>query len=168
MNISFLYIISIGFETRLGLLCNECRSTQVYFYVQGPSNTITGHNLIIPFSKVLLNIGMAVNPSTGTFTAPVNGIYFFSFSGYKCANYYTSISLRLNGFNNVAYASYSGMAYDAYVAKYSLEATLQLNQGDYLNLVLEGCITDTLTPNNRVTHFTGWLLDERVMAGIDK
>ncbi len=43
-------------------------------------------NTIIPFQVEILNVGGGMNTATGVFTAPVDGIYYFVFSGIKVSS----------------------------------------------------------------------------------
>ncbi|XP_035530863.1 filament-like plant protein 1 [Morone saxatilis] len=70
----------------------------------GPANT---RNILI-FNKVLTNIGNAYNSKTGLFTAPLNGVYHFSFMtfGYSC---YTSGAILVkNGHHQVSTWEFKG------------------------------------------------------------
>ena len=66
------------------------------------SHTSAGNdsaNEILVFSSVLYNVGNAYNSSTGVFTCPLAGSYFFSFSGlYNNGQNTTGTAyIRLNG-----------------------------------------------------------------------
>ena len=55
------------------------KSLPVYFYVQKKFN-LTKLNTRVPFEIERVNVGAAMNITTGTFTAPCTGHYFFSFN----------------------------------------------------------------------------------------
>ncbi len=116
-------------------------------------------NTPITFENELLNVGNAMNISSGIFTAPRSGRYFFTLSGIKdgaATGIY--ISLRLNGAHaGQAYGSYGGVYYT-----YSMQTTLNMQVGDQVSLV----VTDGALHDNSITsyftNFSGWLLEEDV------
>ena len=58
-----------------------------------------GEHTTIPFDLVDLNIGGAYDPTTGFFTAPVDGLYSFSYEAmahFTCSSY-ACVGLRING-----------------------------------------------------------------------
>lgn len=97
-------------------LCQSKRAKWVYhFYVQRSSN-FDSENSRIPFEQAISNNGEAMDITSGVFTAPNGGRYFFPFSGvkegrhgYKEANKHMAVSFRLNG-EPLGYAA--GAIYD--------------------------------------------------------
>lgn len=130
----------------------------VHFYVQ--RNTSFSTNSIIPFELERLNVGGAIDLETGVFTAPVDGIYHFEFSGvkHKSANYFY-VFLQLNG-DNVGFAmthQFTG-SYDSV----SLTASFRLKTKDLVNMYSYGASV-LFDDGNQQTHFTGWLAEEDLL-----
>ena len=126
-------------------------NTGVYFTIlKNQSYTTAGS--IIPYEVSQLNIGGAMlNISTGVFTAPTSGRYFFSFTAISGAPY-TGIALRQN---QVTIGQSWGLYFQSAMP---ISATLNLNQGDQVDTLLtSGSIFDN---ENRQTLFTGVLLEQ--------
>jgi hypothetical protein len=73
----------------------------VHFYILRNSNFNTT-GTPIPFDLAVVNEGNAMNLTSGIFTAPRPGIYFFSFTGLaefppSSSSVYLGVSLHLNG-----------------------------------------------------------------------
>ena len=128
------------------------QSSSAYFYVQR-STTYGALNSVIPFEISRLNVGGAMNLSTGVFTAPVSGRYHFALSGI--ANVAgTRLQLEVNESSSVI-GTASGQA----SSTYALQSALSLKMGDRVTVrLLAGGITDTTTI--QYTHYTGMLLEE--------
>jgi len=117
-------------------------------------------NTVLPFDTVRLNVGGAMNPATGVFTAPVNGIYHFESFGLKdpIDPLPMYIALQLNGVEissswaeDETSAIYKGLS--------GISASLRLKTGDQVRL-FKG--DGTLADNSALhyTHFSGWLAEE--------
>jgi hypothetical protein len=96
----------------------DIKSASVHFYVQRSSNFNTMLTPI-PYDLARLNEGNAMNLTTGVFTAPRTGIYFFSFTGL--AHFYTARVLGVGLYVNGVYFASN------YVEKYSYDGNKQKN-----------------------------------------
>ena len=128
----------------------DVQSLPVHFYVQRNSSFLKIGS-IIPFELTIINVGSAMDISSGIFTAPTDGIYRFSFFGAKySANQSTLIKLRLN-------QEMIGSAYATEKIEFCpfyIEVILQLKLGDRVDLFLEeGNCYEVM--NVHLTHFTG-------------
>jgi hypothetical protein len=148
----------------------DVKSASVHFYVQRESNFKT-IGTPIPFELVRLNEGNAMNLSTGIFTAPRPGIYFFSFAG---SGYFSSSSwanfifyLYLNG--NLIGSSFIGenKSPDQW-SPMSFQSTLNLKKGDRVWMQISYSSSSSFMYNNidHQTHFTGFMLDEEIVASL--
>lgn len=140
----------------------DVKRKSVHFYVQRSSDfNLT--NVVLPFDLERLNVGGAMNTAAGVFTAPVDGIYHFEFSGLKDASDSTTlfIQLRLNGV--LIGESYGPPVPNYFLGLSSISASLRLKTGDQVTLFKEsGTLNDDA---GHWTHFTGWLVEEDLVLG---
>ena len=131
---------------------------RVYFYVQKNQPAPGTGPSPLTFDVEVLNIGKAINIATGIFTAPVNGVYFFSFSGISLGGPEFRALLALNGDLVGTAISESGFE------TMTLQSTLQLVAGDQVSILTSGTTDDNENTSvladdtNRYTHFNGFLL----------
>jgi len=166
--ISYYFIIVT--EERLGFLDLKAiklilaPKTGIYFYVQRGNGT-TMRDGVVRFHITHLNIGKAMNISTGVFTVPKAGIYYFSFSIEKEAkDVFTTfyIYLRVNRVK-IAVAIVSPGPFSAPA---SIQSTLKLKKGDRVDIwkPISGTLGECIMLNGDAAvpchHFTGWLLEE--------
>ena len=130
----------------------------MYFYAQ--KNSSYGAQGPIPFETAVVNIGDALDLKTGVFTAPVPGVYFFSFDAYS-DSHEGRVYLQKNGVT-------VGQSYDydhSYLSQLHLASILQLDAGDEIQVnVHSGQIYEDANGHN--THFAGMLLNDNVFDNL--
>lgn len=176
------------FQKLIGYI--DVKSVPTYFYVQR-SERFSKVNTSIPFDVALVNIGNAMNLTTGIFTAPRAGTYFFSFTGLAefptfSSLLYLGIDLYLNdnligrGFvedTNTTAGQFSPV---------TLQSTLNLQPGDQVWLEIDSLmpplVDERIVRRNKrmlptkgvvlfddsrhFTHFTGWMLEEDISQSL--
>ncbi|XP_046458845.1 uncharacterized protein LOC124205446 isoform X2 [Daphnia pulex] len=150
----------------------DVKSAPVHFYVQrnSPFNTI---NTPIPFDLAVVNEGNAMDLSSGKFTAPRPGIYFFSFAGLARLKSELLVwfwsSLYLNG-NRIgeSHVEERNVPVDQY-SPLTLQSTLNLKKGDRVWMMIGYSGSDSYLvefEGDHSTHFTGFMLEEEIMASL--
>nr|CAH0102064.1 unnamed protein product [Daphnia galeata] len=153
----------------------DIKSQSVNFYVQrnGPFNE-TG--VSIPFNVERVNVGKAMELTSGIFTAPRTGIYFFSFSGMASfpkttssdrARLVISVCLGDNSIARVQAEESNSVANQ--VSSLSLQLTLNLVKDEDIWLRIDVMSSGVLLYDDPApergghwTHFTGWMLEEEI------
>ncbi|XP_046637877.1 uncharacterized protein LOC124316153 isoform X2 [Daphnia pulicaria] len=149
----------------------DVKSAPVHFYVTRNSSISTEGNPIT-FDLARVNEGNAMNLNTGKFTAPRPGIYFFSFTGvahlyYSSAVYFISY-LYLNG-NSIGWSYvYEGKGPVEQYSVVTLQLTLNLITGDrvWVQIGYSGTSSFLTDDSNHRTHFTGFMLEEEIVASL--
>ena len=143
------------------------KTSPVYFYVQ-KNQVFNDATNFVPYDIPVVNIGNAIDLTTGVFKAPVKGKYFFSFSGlvHLTGTGKFWISLMRNDVNmdgSSAVLTSTTDTGDSY-QPVTLQATFDLIAGDRIAMKF----TPGQTPTNaelfdaaeHYTHFTGYLIEE--------
>lgn len=111
---------------------------------------------VYPFNTVALNIGNCFNTSTNRFTAPVSGIYLFTFSIYVNVSSAAWPGIYKNGsqYNvNDAVVAYNGNT----ASGVSMSVLMSLAANDYVQVVQRN-VSATLTTYGGHSYFSGYLL----------
>ena len=151
----------------------DVKSTPVHFYVQRNSNFDL--QTTIPFDLEVVNEGNAMNLMSGIFTAPVTGIYFFSFTGLArfpaSSDYvYLNVILYLNGGQiGLGRAEDANTVDNQFGPLSSLQSTMNLKKGDQVWVEITGMSSEVYLLDNinyHYTHFTGFMLQEEIVASL--
>ena len=164
-NYKVAYNCFAGFETQIGYV--DVKSSPVYFYVQR-SATFNVTKTPIPFDTERLNVGGAMNVTSGKFTAPRDGTYAFSFTGdadflASSSRTYLNVIMYLHG-NQIAKGFADEVGSTALQSETSsFQSTLNLEKGDEIWLeIYSMSITGTYLVGGYYTHFSGYLLEENI------
>ncbi|KAK9956058.1 hypothetical protein ABG768_013814 [Culter alburnus] len=118
----------------------------------GPVNADT----TLIYKKVFINVGDAYNQDTGIFTAPVRGVYYFSFFYHCQAKNPTTLALYRNEKQEALTKHHKS---ECYTENGGNALTLLLEKGDRICMVLQkySWIWDDVSEN--VTVFSGFLIN---------
>jgi hypothetical protein len=152
----------------------DVKTESVHFYVQRNSNFNT-KGTPIPFDLARVNEGNAMNLTSGKFTAPRPGIYFFSFTGLarypavSSAAYFT-FPFYLNGSVIGVGRVDEGNTVDGQLSPLTVQSTLNLEKNDQVWIQIHHCCNSSsyyLSDNNEhYTHFTGFMLEEEIVSSL--
>ncbi|XP_048018815.1 complement C1q-like protein 2 [Megalobrama amblycephala] len=116
----------------------------------GPFNT----EITLAYQDVFVNEGRAYNPTTGIFTAPVKGVYFFTISGHNRSSRGMGLRLFKNGQQMITV--YNHPLSDRYdTGSNSISLTLERGDHVYVRLRENTWVFDNV---NDHTSFVGHLL----------
>ena len=113
----------------------------------------------------MLNVGGAYSATTGRFTAPAGGKYFFSFTGLvKFPGISSLVRTEIGLYKNGAFIGFSesdenfnsGFQYETI----SLQSTLELIKGDQIWIGISSISSGVSLEGNYYTHFNGFLLEQ--------
>jgi hypothetical protein len=167
---SIYFFYCIGFQKWIGYV--DVKSAPVHFYVQRNSEFYT-QLTPIPFDVARVNEGNAMDLTTGIFTAPRPGIYFFSFTGLaylssssSFADFYSRI--YLNGIQIGASFVSERYAPVSQLNPLTLQSTLNLKKGDqvWVGISYSSSFSYLSDNNAHYTHFTGFMLGEEIAASL--
>ena len=117
-------------------------------------------NTVVPYNLIRLNVGNALNPSTGVFVAPKPGKYYFGFTGLGWGSYVkVQLQMKIGSADWIKIGEAHGSAWNTM----ALQSALQLAMGDQIRLVhILGTIHDN--DGNNFSDFVGYLLEEDVFG----
>ncbi|XP_062575102.1 uncharacterized protein LOC134237035 [Saccostrea cucullata] len=150
-SVSSLEVFRLNFTNR------QCgASTKVAFTAGITSSDSSWSGSTLVFPKIIFNTGGGYNPTTGMFTAPVEGHYVFFVSVQSHDTKEIRVDIVLNGESQVRTLAYDYADKDYYETGVNL-VVLMLNQGDKV-WVKRSQGTGYYSSSVPVTTFSGFLL----------
>jgi hypothetical protein len=156
-----------GFQTWIGY--EDVKSSPTYFYVRRYSDGFNQPSIPIPFDVENLNVGGAMNLTSGKFTAPRAGTYFFSVFGpvsFPTTSYirlYCDIHLFKNG-ERIGFSVTDASRTEWNLETFSIQVTVNLQRGDEISLAITSPISSGVSLYGYgALHFTGFLLEEAAL-----
>jgi hypothetical protein len=148
----------------------EEKSAPAHFYVQRNSD-LKKTDTPIPFNLALVNEGNAMDISSGIFTAPRPGIYFFSFTTMlvfprSSHRVYLYVKLYVNEFSTTTGAVNAAKTVANEFRLLAFHSSRKLEKGDEVWVTID-CRPDAAYLVDSVlhfTHFTGFMLEEEIVA----
>jgi hypothetical protein len=146
----------------------DVQSVPTYFLVT--SGSFNSLNIPIPYTTEKLNIGGAMDISSGKFTAPRMGTYFFSSTtliGFPTSSstvHYLILGIFLNGVEIGRSWNDEANTVASQEVPVVVQSTVNLQQGDQIWLQIIG-ITAGVGIHS-VKSFTGWLLQENLSQSL--
>jgi hypothetical protein len=152
-----------GFQTWIGY--EDVKSLKTSFCVRKYSNGFAQPSIPIPFDVENLNVGGAMNLTSGKFTTPRAGTYFFSASGpVSFSKTYSSLHCDMHIYKNGETIGYSPtVSYSSAgdFKTFTIQVTVSLQTGDEIWLAITSPISSGVSLYGyRALHFTGFLLEE--------
>ncbi|KZS09272.1 C1q and tumor necrosis factor-related protein 3-like protein [Daphnia magna] len=155
----------LGFQTWIGHV--DVKSSPAYFYVRR-NQTFDETRTPIVFDIERLNEGEAYDKTSGIFTAPVTGRYFFTFSGmaaFPVAFFSTRLFFQIGLYKNdeaMAYAIADEVDVYYQDETFSLQSTLELIKGDQISVQIQSMSQSVSLVAGMYTQFNGFLLEEDI------
>jgi hypothetical protein len=149
----------------------DVKSAPVHFHVQ-KNDSFDELGTPIPFDFARVNQGNAMNLTSGTFTAPLPGIYFFTFGGIakftsSNSSAYLEVALHLNGEQiGFALVEEENVVSHQY-SQLTLQSTLNLKKDDRVWVEISA-IWKALLLNHHIhyTYFTCFMLEEEIVGSL--
>ncbi|EFX82527.1 benzoyl-CoA oxygenase component B, partial [Daphnia pulex] len=141
------------------------------FFVQ-KNTRFSDNNIPIPFDVAQVNVGNAMDLSSGVFTARRPGIYFFSFTTlayFPASSDYTHLGIFLHHNNDrIAFGSVEEASPAYHMGQLSVQSTLSLKPGDRVWVQIYAMAPGVYLYDNQNHNifFTGFMLEEEIVASL--